>query len=341
MASEIKLFKFSSHEHAKVQHGEKEWKFTSAGRDLIFTQLHHSENRCIYAYKFDAFVRASECSVKVFPKDSVKLAQNAEIFKPVKYTDKYKRLYRTVEMLLFNTDVVPLQPMLDVVKEIKTNISLEETQDVTLEHHQLSLECHKLTLERLETTLHRLSQKTTVELQLNSWFYDSILAMLERDFNLVVHAHSAYHSLPETLICVYGKSQPDLCFHPMYASGDKVALTGGIIMPIDVDHDPELDKVIVGGLAEFKPFSERCVPQIFANLIRYAVFISEERLKRGYLIQRIQVLGILASHHKGMCIPVKLNADLINGSTSFMEGEAMSFADGFVGLVYNTISWCG
>jgi len=51
----------------------------------------------------------------------------------------------------------------------------------------------------------------------------------------------------------------------------------------------------------------------------------------------ICVLGILASHHKGLCIPVKLYTDLKSDSTKFIEEEPMSMVKGFVALVYSII----
>jgi len=41
----------------------------------------------------------------------------------------------------------------------------------------------------------------------------------------------------------------------------------------------------------------------------YGVYLVEDRLRRGYIIDNICVLGILASHHRGICIPVKLTVN--------------------------------
>lgn len=181
-----------------------------------------------------------------------------------------------------------------------------------------------------------------MEVQLNTWFYNGVVTILEKDLSLVVHVHTIHRSLPESLICLYGKSQPDLCFHP--AACDNSIALGGIILPADngdtVESNITNKDCVVGGVVEFKPFVARCTSQMFTNLVRYGVYLVEDRLKRGYIIEHIIVFGILASHHKGMCIPLKLAADLGSGVTKFMEGETMPVVEGFVKLVHNTINFC-
>ena len=80
---------------------------------------------------------------------------------------------------------------------------------------------------------------------------------------MVAHAHTVQQSLPESLICLYGKSQPDLCFHPADLSNTNTVL-GGIVLPIDdckgtpddsdaVGCGHDYENTVIGALDEFKP----------------------------------------------------------------------------------------
>lgn len=68
---------------------------------------------------------------------------------------RYEKLRVTVERLLCNTEVVPLQPILQVLDEVKADLSknmmgqhLEQSTEIRLEQMR-----HKLTLEEMENTL--------------------------------------------------------------------------------------------------------------------------------------------------------------------------------------------
>lgn len=228
--------------------------------------------------------------------------------------------------------------MMEILQEAKDEMQTHDSEESTELKRMLQLQMSKM-----ESALTWFSQKVTAEIQLNAWFYDGIASVLEKDLNLVVHSHDIHRSLPESLINMYGKSQPDLFFYPYSLQGNEAL--GGIVFSAsdesnDVTANDDTQEFVIGGMAEFKSFKIRCSSQVFANLVRYGVYLAEERLRRGYLIDYIHVLGILGSHHKGMCIPVKLNIDFQSNKTYFMEGEVMSMVEGFVLLVYNMIHFC-
>ena len=75
-------------------------------------------------------------------------------------TRNYEKLHGTVERLLCNTKVVPLQPMLQVLEEIKCETSMEPLREsIELEWFQ-----HRLTIQKFE---HAVTKNYTVEIQLN------------------------------------------------------------------------------------------------------------------------------------------------------------------------------
>ena len=76
-----------------------------------------------------------------------------------------------------------LQPLMQVVQELKCDLGhFEEPQELKMQH--------ELMLIKVQSTLVEFSQKVTTEVQLNRWFYDGIISILEQELNLVVHSHS-------------------------------------------------------------------------------------------------------------------------------------------------------
>lgn len=120
---------------------------------MIFQLQYYSGNKCIYAYKHETTIAASECPANLFAQSSTVLVKNSTIFKSqVDYANRnYEKLHSTVERLLCNTEVVPPQPVLQVLQEIKCDIgegtidpSEESTQQPEIEQVR-----HKLTLEKI------------------------------------------------------------------------------------------------------------------------------------------------------------------------------------------------
>ena len=97
-----------------------------------------------------------------------------------------------------------------------------------------------------------------------------MVSSLEKDLNLIVHAHLIHQSLLDSLICLDGKSHLDLCFHPTM-DASKISELGSIILPTD-NGDEEY---VIGSLAEFKSFSTCCNSQVFSNFIIYEVYLTE------------------------------------------------------------------
>lgn len=85
---------------------------------MMFQLQYHSGNKCIHAYKYEKTIGASECPANLFVKPSIVLVKNFK--SQVNYVDgSYEKLHSTIEGLLYNTEVVPLQPVLQVLQKIK------------------------------------------------------------------------------------------------------------------------------------------------------------------------------------------------------------------------------
>ena len=161
---------------------------------------------------------------------------------------------------------------------------LQEAKDEMQTHDsEESMELKRilqLQMSKMESALTRFSQKVTAEIQLNAWFYDGIASILEKDLNLVVHSHNIHRLLPESLHSLYGKSQPDLCFYPYSLEVTGNTALGGIVFSASDDTDDvtanDTQEVVIGGMAEFKSFKIRCSSQVFANLVRYGVYLALE-----------------------------------------------------------------
>ena len=117
MATEFKRLLYASHEIADVQHGEKEWKQSEGV----------TAQKCIYALKCPK-ARASETSrhKELYVRQRV---MNGDIFtKPVNYGDrKYARLHSIIQSLQHNDQVVAAQPILEVIDELKNEVSPPST----------------------------------------------------------------------------------------------------------------------------------------------------------------------------------------------------------------------
>ena len=88
LASELRKYRFSSHDLAKVEHGKEEWKYQvlaapkedgSKPSYMIFRLQHAAKDKCIYAYKHGITVGASECPANLFAKNSIYLVKNSII----------------------------------------------------------------------------------------------------------------------------------------------------------------------------------------------------------------------------------------------------------------------
>ena len=192
---------------------------------------------------------------------------------------------------------------------------------------------HQLTIEKVRRVVRENEQNTTAEIQLNDWFFQRILKILQNDFGLIVYAHRAKYSLQDSS-CVYGTSQPDLCFY--LPTQNSTMLLGGAVLPTDVDTG--LGDV-VGGLTEFKPINIQGFSQAYAGMIRIASFLIEERLKVGMDISEVHIIGMLASHTKGLCVPLKMHTNFTSGHTQFTEGELIPLVCGFTSLIYNIVNF--
>ena len=284
MATEFKRLLYASHEIADVQHGEKEWKQSEG---VTFELLYISAQKCIYALKCPK-ARASETSrhKELYVRQRV---MNGDIFtKPVNYGD---RIHSIIQSLQHNDQVVAAQPILEVIDELKNEVSPPST---TIELERLR---HKLAIEKIAVTITKSMQKMTAELQLNTWFFDGVRSMLQKEFGLIVYAHREDHYIPESGICVYGGSQPDISFYPPVC--DPRMAFGGAVMPLREGY-------IIESMAEFKTITLIGYNQACANMIRIAAHIAEEHLKAGRDIDYVSIMGILVSHTRAQCIPLQL-----------------------------------
>ena len=305
MANRFKRLTYPSHRIAEIQHGVVEWKKCDG---VTFELLYTSAQKCIYALKCPK-INASDSSKHKDLYSRVRVT-NSEIFrKPVDYREgKYAQLYSIVQDLRNNDEVVAAGPVLEVIEEVKKEVSPSPT---TIEF--------KLAIEKISVSIKKFTQKTTAELQLNTWFYDKVINVLQREFGLIVHAHKVDYCIPDSKICVYGTSQPDLSFYPPVC--DPRIAFGGTVMPLREGY-------LIGGMVEFKALSLIGYNQVCANMVRVASHIAEEYLKAGRDLDFICIMGILVSHTRAQCIPLRLDIDFTDDTSIFTEGDISPFADG-------------
>lgn len=149
---------YSSHKEANVKHGERNWTHSA---NVTFELIYFTEQKCINALTCPKG-KASKGRL-FFQRQRV---QNNKIFsKPVNYGDgKYTDLYSTVKQLLYN-------PIMEVIKDFQGTLKdIQPTSTVELEVLR-----HKLTVEHIEKTIAMFQQKTTAEVQLNTWFFNQYI----------------------------------------------------------------------------------------------------------------------------------------------------------------------
>ena len=138
---------------------------------------------------------------------------------------------------------IAAQPILEVIDELKNEVSPPST---TIELERLR---HKLAIEKIAVTITKSMQKMRTH---------GFRSMLQKEFGLIVYAHREDHYIPESRICVYGGSQPDISFYPPVC-------------------DPRMafgEGYIIGSMAEFKTISLIGYNQACANMIRIAAHIA-------------------------------------------------------------------
>ena len=188
--------------------------------------------------------------------------------------------------------------------------STSESSDVDQLHHHLRNLCINI-MKKISDLKSLRPISVDKEIQKNAWFGDDLRKLLqEKGFTVkTTFTHNDFS--------VFGKSKPDICFYRTSAG----ILQAGICIPEDA--------TVKGAAVEFKVSTrseEKQYAQTMANMIRMGNDLVIDELKRGSLVKRIKIFGMLVTYESGLCIPFIYRSDLNLFVTNFKIGQEMNFA---------------
>ena len=187
-------------------------------------------------------------------------------------------------------------------------------------------------LDRLAVLLSSYNMRISKEVQQNEHYHTLVKDEL-RSLGFVVKSH-----IEQSDFCLFGKSLPDLYYFYKESTGSKAKV--GLLMKLADQIPTEQDSAdghgVVGAIAQFKSShsdSPRFYAQVFSDLVRVGTLRACDSIMRGDVVDKIVVLGLLASHDTGNGVLVKYYVDLTNDESMFLVGSDITLATGFMAIV--------
>ena len=154
------------------------------------------------------------------------------------------------------------------------------------------------------------------ELPLNQRFFERLSEAGEK-IGFVISK-----TLPQDSTTVFGKSQPDIS---IYRAGGGF-ITGTTVVGATLSEGS--NAIVRGGSIELqkycihhKSLESTEATQALANMVRLAGFLTTKALEKGIVVEKVNILGLLASYTSRYCIPFKYTSECISGVTTMMKGD--------------------
>lgn len=256
-------------------------------------------------------------------------------------TDYDKLATAFSESLNLFSSMVPAALLHKVQQEIKSSKDMLESRKKTLDQNvqstQVVLEVYHqrvLTDLALDLAVIESTYKVDInrELQRNDICYHNMEAPL-RDLGFI-----SKQTIEQNKYSFYGKSIIDLYFYND-SSGGSINLA--VIKKLQDVSETEThgggDYGIMAGLAEFKVGGQGNMrmhySQMFADLIRIGSLLTVNALRRGKVIDKVVVYGLLVNYERRLGVIMKYYANLTGDKTIFFIGDEMDAVKGMVGIV--------
>ena len=124
--------------------------------------------------------------------------------------------------------------------------------------------------------------QNTFELPLNQLFCSKVEGALT---NL---GFTVSKTLPGSQFCIFGKSQPDLCFYKCKNAG---SLKAGFVKYFSCGEVEAVENEVAGSVIVEEFYLQMC-----ANMVRVGSLLMQNALSRGRIIDTIDVYGSLVVH---------------------------------------------
>ena len=182
-------------------------------------------------------------------------------------------------------------------------------------------------LASLDSDLADIESDINRELQRNDICYNNTKAPLS-DLDFI-----SKQTIEQSKYSFYGKSSIDLYFYNDSISGSVNSAVIKKLQDASETHGSETcgsDYGIMAGLAEFKAGGNMRVhySQIFADLIRVGSTLTINALRRGKIIDKIVVYGLLVNYKTQLGLLVKYYADLTANENIFFIGDEVNAVKG-------------
>lgn len=191
-----------------------------------------------------------------------------------------------------------------------------ETLKIEICASNRTVEQQELSIFRAMMSAQESSITINYELPLNLRFFERLSEAGEK-IGFVISK-----TLPQDSMTVFGKSQPDISIYR--AGGDFIAGT----TVVGATLSDGSNAIVKSGSIELKKY---CIhhkslesteaTQTLANMVRLAGFLTTKALEKGIVVEKVNILGLLASHISRYCIPFKYTSECISGVTTMMKGD--------------------
>ena len=279
---------------------------------------------CIYLLRHEVTEEASAKSVSakfvLSGKPIWHLCVNKELFRfDVHIPDRYQELYDVVTSVTKSTKFIPFDTVLagyeKMFNVVKMNMGQENIASVIL-----------LELGKQWEKLDQVAFEIDEELLLNQLFCSKVKGALT---NL---GFTVSKTLPGSQFCIFGKSQPDLCF---YKCKNASSLKAEFVKDF-YDKEEAVENEVAGSVIKFKISTEpeEFYPEMCANMVRIGSLLAQDALSRGQIINTIDIYGLLIVHGEKKGIPTKYYVNFKKNTCKFYIGELMDISVAMVHIAH-------
>jgi len=259
--------------------------------------------------------------IDVFKYEETQEASGArfESFKEFLKSVLNHQIFEAVGAGKFGAGKFDVGPLINPTNEYLAMCDVQKILDGLMDEicaYNSTVEQHKASLLRAIVNARDNSVIINYELPHNQRFFERLCEAGEK-IGFVVSK-----TLPQDIMTVYGKSRPDVSIYRdegRFISGK--AVTGAIL-------SEQSYSVISGGAIELKNYEVHHkniespeVAQAVANMIKLAGFLCLKALKKGVIVEKITIFGLLVSHKSRYCIPLKYTSMCNSDVTTVMVGD--------------------
>ena len=303
---------------------------------LNYKKIHdYTEEKpwCTYVLQHKISISASSLSCEDIQRFKYKTVTTVELFSGCKPDESDLKNMKEMEQKLqdrinfYSGGVVPYALLQSKCEELEKGLLVAAGKLYKKFDDGASVPKDKVAQCMMEQNLHILSwiqdlrkvDKFEVrrELQINDWVID-VLGNELKKLNFITNKEFSYNEFS-----IFGRSRPDFAFFKQTGH----VIKAGVVIEQSTQEFQGIK--LYGTAVEFKiDTSQDCtrfLPQAFADMVRISHNMLIEALKAGKVVDTIIIYGILVSHTKETCTPLRYIAKFHSSSYKLAVGGETEF----------------